>query len=223
MEDIVLISLKTILFLFILSSPFYNVQDVFYFLDVFPAKIILLVIIIIASFIDLQLAILASIAFFILLLTFANNNITRSRVFTNDSDNKYITKMPLTIPMVTSDSEFLKKKLIENNLPPKIENKNPNFMKYIEPTTLPTSQSFQCKIKEDIIQDIENLQKPTMQTMYSFPDVDCKTPKEANNDYMNRAQVDYTLDQKIKPYEEFISQMTNLETLDNVCNAAYYV
>jgi hypothetical protein len=60
-----------------------------------------------------------------------------------------------------------------------------------------------------------------MHNMYEFPEVKCKAPVEATDAYMNEGVEQYYLDAKIKPYEDFISQLTNEELLESVSNGAF--
>lgn len=60
-----------------------------------------------------------------------------------------------------------------------------------------------------------------MQNMYNFPKVECPIPPEANDAFMNDSIMQYYINEKIKPYEEFIAQLTNQELLDSVSNGAY--
>jgi hypothetical protein len=71
----------------------------------------------------------------------------------------------------------------------------------------------------DHIPDVNS--EHVMQTMYEFPPAQCDTPHEANDSYMNETIMTYYLDEKIKPYEDFISQLTNEELLEAVSNGAY--
>jgi len=60
-----------------------------------------------------------------------------------------------------------------------------------------------------------------MQNMYEFPDARCVAPRSENDATMNDKVITYFLDDKIKPYEEFIAQLTSKELLDSVSNGAY--
>lgn len=60
-----------------------------------------------------------------------------------------------------------------------------------------------------------------MQNMYEFPDARCVAPRETDDATLNDKVITYFLDEKIKPYEEFIAQLTNHELLDSVSNGAY--
>lgn len=249
-QDVFFITLKTLLFLFILSSPFYNVHDVFYFLNNLPAKILLLALIVVSSFIDLQLAIIMAISFFILLMSFNHNvsqgmqlpsvknvRYTRSIIPITPSPYKKASQCNMSASYDLNDIQEKDTNInmcISNRLDGSVDDAykiypghtmqyNVNEMQakdngFIPPphgyldTTLASIQKY------DTLPDIDT--SKAMHTMYEFPDVQCNTPKEANNEYMNNAQVNYTLDERIKPYEDFISQITDMSALDSLSNAA---
>ena len=71
----VLTFLKVIVFLYIIISPFFNYSYVS-FLNTLFAKVLLLALIVVASFIDLQLAVLLTLAFLILII-----NLNKTHIF----------------------------------------------------------------------------------------------------------------------------------------------
>lgn len=215
---LILLFFKTLILIFILSSPFYNVQQVFYFLNNFPAKILLLILVIGVSFIDIQLAIITSIAFFILLISFIQHkDINKlNKIKTNPILSQNITvKQQIqddysknVISNTYKGTDETNIYTIDNNA--NIETPKGALDNIIAPIT-----------RYDDMPDIQKLYNNPGHTMYNFPDNKCNMPRQANNEYMNNAQISYTLDEKIKPYEEFIYQMTNLDSLENMCNAGY--
>lgn len=223
-----LLTLKTMLFIFIISSPFYNVYDIFFFLDNLPAKVIMLILLICASFIDLQLAIIGAVAYFILLILFNKRHIENSSIVSsrNTSINKIKTMFqapaPFHMNMTNKDSLLVMGQCTDVGLPDNVATSTEykvNENGYIPPPHGSSDLQTAPIAKYDKMQtDIDT--SNVMHTMYEFPDAKCETPKEANTEYMNEARMLYTLDEKVKPYEDFISQLTNLGDLDNMCNAA---
>lgn len=175
-----MLAIKLVVFVFIVTSPFYNGAKVFAFAKNDFVKFLLLLVVIGLAFVDLQLAILAAIAFFIILI--------------------------YTLPTVVTAKE----------LPP------PKPM-YTAPLLAPASIIHQeLEEEEDDKPDfIEVIQRDVPQTMYDFPDARCSVPVETNDAYMNESISNHYLDEKIKPYEQYIAQLTNEEFLESVSNAAY--
>lgn len=180
----VMLAIKIFVFAFIITSPFYNVGEVFFFLNNVYFKIILLLITVSVSFIDLQLAIIMAIAFFIIVINF-NNTKPNIKV-------KPIDVIPHS-PAVSVEPL-------------------PSSIAYEVPSVQAQPYEIEAAAKDD-----DNI----MQTMYEFPKAECNVPKEANDAYVNDSISGYYLDDKIKPYEEFISQLTSKELLDSVSNGAY--
>jgi hypothetical protein len=163
-----MLAIKLVVFVFIVTSPFYDGAKVFAFAKNDLVKFLLLLIVIGLAFVDLQLAILAAIAFFIILI--------------------------YTLPTVVTAKE----------LPPLQP-------MYTAPLLAPAS----------IIHQEEEDKPDVPQTMYDFPDARCSVPVEANDAYVNESINNHYLDEKIKPYEQYIAQLTNEEFLESVSNAAY--
>jgi hypothetical protein len=173
---------KLAIFLFIVSSPFYDGAKAFSFARNDIVKLLLLLIVIGLAFVDLQLAILAAIAFFIILIytlpNIAGPPPKDDTIQHNSSSTTVFTKA--AIPPV-----------------------------YEEPLTITPEAP-----EEDAMRDIP-------QTMFEFPDTRCAAPVEANQAYMNDSISNHYLDEKIKPYEQFISQLTNQDYLEAVSTSAY--
>jgi hypothetical protein len=172
-----MLAIKLVVFVFIVTSPFYDGAKVFAFAKNDFVKFLLLLVVIGLAFVDLQLAILAAIAFFIILI--------------------------YTLPTVVTAKE----------LPPK--------PMYTAPFLAPAPVILQEPEEEDKPDFIEVIQRDVPQTMYDFPDARCSVPVEANDAYVNESITNHYLDEKIKPYEQYIAQLTNEEFLESVSNAAY--
>ena len=209
---IVLLASKVALFAFIITSPFYNVGQVFTFMNNIFAKIFLLGLIVAASFVDLQLAIILAIAFFILMLNLNNEIIKPTALLRSPSASSVNPQEPLfstypfdvqtLTPAFSADTVTSPKTGLEP-LPP-----------------LQNLAAIQQQQKKGA--DVQELSKElVMQNMYEFPAAECETPREATDEYMNQTIMTYYLDEKIKPYEEFITQLTNEELLQSVSNGAY--
>jgi hypothetical protein len=170
-----MLAIKLVVFVFIVTSPFYDGAKVFAFAKNDLVKFLLLLVVIGLAFVDLQLAILAAIAFFIILI--------------------------YTLPTVVTAKE----------LPPLQP-------LYTAPLLAPASIIHEEEDKADFT---EVIQRDVPQTMYDFPDARCSVPVEANDAYVNESINNHYLDEKIKPYEQYIAQLTNEEFLESVSNAAY--
>lgn len=147
-----MMALKIILFMFILLSPLVNFQKHLSFMNSTVVKILLILVICIVCFIDFQLAILATIAFLILVISLNKNLST----------------------MITKDS-FM------NNTPPSRNLLDDQF-------------------------------SPPMQTPKSNGNLVCGT-HEVTSGQMNKEMLSHFIDDKIKPYDVFISMMTDEKAL----------
>lgn len=197
-QDTIIISLKISLFIFIITSPFYNVGSAFSFLNNIFAKIILLGLIIAATFFDLQLAIIMAIAFFILMMNLNNQVISK----------------PTLAPTLSPHEPIF------STYPHDVAQLTPAFSADpVFPFAEDTAQPFQ----HIPVEESDSKHELVMQNMYEFPPAECNTPKESNDAYMNQSMMGYYLDEKIKPYEDFVSQLTSEELLDSVSNGAYLV
>ena len=96
--DFLLIS-KVILIVFIVASPFINYNYIGV-LNNAPFKIMLLLIIVIVSFLDMQLAILLMVVFFILLVNF--NNLEIHQVLKKEQPLNLSMSMPTSMPLPIS-------------------------------------------------------------------------------------------------------------------------
>lgn len=174
-----MLAIKLVVFVFIVTSPFYDGAKVFAFAKNDLVKFLLLLVVIGLAFVDLQLAILAAIAFFIVLI--------------------------YTLPTVVKAKE----------LPPQ-----PMYTAALL-APAPIIHQEPEEDLEDKPDFIEVIQRDVPQTMYDFPDARCSVPVEANDAYVNESINNHYLDEKIKPYEQYIAQLTNEEFLESVSNAAY--
>lgn len=235
-----MIFVKIALFIFILSSPFYDVASVFSFLNNLVMKIVILILIVICSFLDLQLAIILTIAFFILLMSFNTKpllqqqhvkpyivtDITESnkpiQQQLNDQPVFYIPEKEqikkqtdyifddIQREVVTQPEQFMAAPEVQQNIEeniqyePQYEQENP-----------------QNHEEQPIIEEYTPTNDNVMQIMYEFPPVKCSAPRQANDTYMNDGIVNHYLDRKIKPYEEYISRLTNEELLEEASNGAF--
>jgi hypothetical protein len=208
----VLLAAKVALFAFIITSPFYNVGQVFSFMNNIFAKIFLLGLIVAASFVDLQLAIVLAIAFFILMLNL-NNEIIKPSALLRSPSASSVNLHESLLSTYPFDVQTLTPAFSADTIT------TPTPKTGLEP--LPPLQNL-AAIPQKKGADVEELSKElVMQNMYDFPPAECETPREATDAYMNQTIMTYYLDEKIKPYEEFITQLTNEELLQSVSNGAY--
>jgi hypothetical protein len=176
---------KAIVFLYILASPFIDHHKYLSHMDNILAKLVMLILIITVSFYDFQLAILLTIALFVMIINFNKEQINKIL-----STPQLSASIPPT-PYVISQESFDKSSLRPVEAP-----------KFIEPFDLGAAQEV-LPYESDI--------------MYTFPDASCNT-KPFGEDDMSNNLISHYIDPKIKPYEVYISMMTNQEKLDNAQN-----
>lgn len=207
-RDAVLLTLKITLFAFIITSPFYNLGSALAFLDNVFAKMLILSLIVGASFVDLQLAIILAIAFFILMMSF------NYRVVASKSTGA---PAPPRTKEVISPHEPIRTtypSLLDAGITPAFSGMViPHNPIDVPTTSIPHVDATPTEDKPSM--------GLVMQNMYEFPPAECQAPREASDSFMNESIMTYYLDEKIKPYEDFIAQLTNEELLESVSNGAY--
>lgn len=144
-----MMTLKILLFLFIIVSPLVSLNKYVSFLNHTISKIIMLAIIVGLCFIDFQLAILATIAFLILMIHL-NKNISS---------------------MITKDAFMNSEKLLD--------------MQFAPPMSVPPSNT----------------------------NLVCGGQQQQQEQRINKDMMSHFIDDKIKPYDMFISMMTDEQAL----------
>lgn len=227
--DQVILAAKIVVFAFIITSPFYNVGNVFSFANNVAMKVLLLFLIIGASFVDLQLAIIMAIAFFIIMINM--NNVTISSASPSSQVLPYKPLPTTTVSPLRSPSSYATNDLVSpfERVYPALPNQTidlPVFDAEYVPATAPlppAHASHASHASQPIAQPpVHNSSDDhVMQNMYEFPNAECNTPRELNDHLVNESLIQYFIDDKIKPYEDFISQLTNEELLESVSNGAF--
>ena len=212
-NDLVFV-VKLTLFVFIVTSPFFNVGSAFSFLDNIVAKVVLLLLIVAASFSDMQLALVAAIAFFILMLHFNTSTVYNTKIQNTNVKNTNVQNTKFA-PVDTSFQHVMSDdaQRLGHNLAAQAQ-MHPGYD--LETISMPP-------VPIEALPSVEqgSSSSKVMHNMYEFPEVKCKAPVEANDAFMNETMANYYLDPKIKPYEDFISQLTNEDLLDSVSNGAF--
>lgn len=174
---------KVIVFVYIISSPFIDHQKYLSHMDTMLAKIIMLVLIVTVSFYDFQLAILLTIALFVMIINFNKEQI--NKIFVAPTVNATIPPVPYVISQ--EDRDILRPL---------------EAPKFIEPFDVQSAQEIH-PYESDI--------------MYTFPDASCNT-KPFGPDAVSDNLISHYIDPKIKPYEVYISMMTNKDLLNDAQN-----
>lgn len=123
--DVVLIS-KVILFIFILLSPFIKFNTLT-FLNNVIIKILLVITLLVLCFVDFQLALIATIAFLILVINMNNNmlidikkkmdNFTNSKESDNEQLKSYFSTPSVNIPKdIDMSKNFVCQSSVKNNM-----------------------------------------------------------------------------------------------------------
>jgi hypothetical protein len=192
----ILVSAKVAFFVYILISPFFNYTHVSFMNNMF-IKILMLGIIIAASFVDLQLAIIMTLAFLVLII-----NLNKDVIFGIKQNMPMIT---LSTPLVMAEMPVMNGGPGMSGMPGgpvmsgmpggPVMSGGPGG-----PGVTGVSEHFSVNVPIETDNLIE------------FPDKCDKVTKEkgqiSNNLY------DLYIDPKIKPYEMYIRQLSNPSTVD---------
>lgn len=183
---------KAIVFLYIIVSPFIDHQKYLSHMDNLFSKVVLLILIISVSFYDFQLAILLTIALFVMIINFNKEQINK------------IFNAPVRAASIPSTPYVISQETIER----------PQLM--LSPSSAPTFEQFESSQSFDL-SGAQDVMPYESDVMFKFPNATCNTrPFEA--DGMSSNLISHYIDPKIKPYEVYISMMTNQEKLDNAQN-----
>lgn len=171
-----LLILKLFVFFYIVTSPLINHKKYIPFMNTLPAKITIVILIILAGFYDIQLSILLAIALFVMIINFNNNLISSVK--------------PPSAIIKTQQEQKVAKKIVE------IE--DPESSNYT--TTYAHPDLKNKEDKPDVVPYIG-------ETIHEFPTSACGAPFEDTT--MSKDLLTYFIDEKTKPYETYIRQLTN--------------
>lgn len=188
MVDALLVA-KIVLISFIVISPLLSYKAVT-FLDITGIKIMILISIVLISFIDLELAILSTIAFLVLLINLYNINCKALRQIHEQK-------------VVPAESKVFKAVVAEvgsemSQIPPSAENSVP-FVATELAQIIPTPSGTKNIITE-------------YQTVMTMPKAYCSASTELY-DIVSDNLYEHNIDAKIKPYEAYIKQLSPNESL----------
>jgi hypothetical protein len=204
-EDLLLF-VKILIFAYIVSSPFIS-HSWLTFINYTPIKIIFLIIIILTSFVDLQLAVLAMIAFLLILVNLNKEDIKKMQ---KKADTEYTTSEELANHILTSIKNPINKEhmIRGQSIMPipsdivKIEKfKNTTFENQISPI-----QKFNTEYEneEEVIQNISQFPKPYCNIIEYDPIL------------ISQGLADYSLDYRTKPYEEYMRHLSPNKSIDSI-------
>lgn len=177
---------KSIVFLYIVLSPFIDHHKYLHHMDNLIAKVIMLILIVSVSFYDFQLAILLTIALFVMIINFNKEQINK------------IFNMPPKTASIPATPYVIAQETIEK----------PQLM--LSPASTLTFEPFDVHAAQEVMPYESDI-------MFKFPDATCNT-KPFETDGMSANLISHYIDPKIKPYEVYISMMTNQDKLDDAQN-----
>lgn len=241
----VLLAIKILIFIYIIISPFISYEWLS-FINITPIKVILLVVIVILSFVDLQLAILAMIAFLILLVNLNKLEIIKMKeiIILEDPKNQdiienMINKLKEGKEGDDDDDEEEERKN-EKKHQGKIKEKEEMYgYGYVSrgklPLPLPEEEVYPTKptepIQAMIDRSVVTKYKEEMVRSQTFPkeiiekfdeDTMSNFPKpycnmvEYDKNLISEGIYDYSLDKRTKPYEEYIKKLSPNASIDSI-------
>ena len=211
-QEDVLLFFKIFIFAYIVISPFIN-NSWLNFINYTPIKILLLIIIVLISFIDLQLAVLSMIGFLIVLV-----NLNKEEIISMNkkASQEVKTSQELTQHIIKSiENPINKEQMIRGQSILPISS---DILQPIESTlsNIPkTSDISQLKI-ENYQNEKENQQSyrksyddetDVRQTISNFPKPYCNII-EYDPILISEGLSDYSLDYHTKPFEEYVKHLT---------------
>lgn len=197
-----LLVIKILIFIYIIISPFIS-HSWLSCVNATPIKVILLIIIVLLSFIDLQLAVLSMIAFFILLV-----NLNKQDLFKMNTDIKDIKDIikDKDIKDIQNIQDIKDIKVIQNIQDIPIIQDNSIETMVNKKEQMIRGQSFPLP---EIVEQFENKN----QTIYNFPQPYCNTTEYEPNLISNGIYI-YSIDNRTKPYEEYIRKLSPEKSLE---------
>jgi hypothetical protein len=209
-KDDLLIFVKILIFGYILASPFIS-HIYLTFINYTPIKIIFLIIIVLLSFIDLQLAVLTIIAFLLILVNLNKEDIKNMQ---KKADKEYTTSEELTHNIIDSIAKPINK---EEMIRGKSILQIPSDILEIEKFQNPFSEMPNNPIKpnEKYEQTYRYNYNDETQTISKFPKPYCNIV-EYDPILISQGLSDYSLDYRTKPYEEYIRHLSPNKSIDNI-------
>lgn len=198
-KDMFFLVLKVLIFLYIIASPFINPKNLS-LLNTIPVKVLLLVLIVASAFYDFQLAILLTIAFFVLLINF---NRQQFASLLPGSAPVPVAMAPVPVPVASAPvtPETIPRKI----LPEITEKPTPTDNLLVARTPLA------IQMQDNITQVIAPY---SGETAYEFPNEKCNTKPFEDTSISNHL-INYYIDPKVKPYEVYIRMLTSSENLES--------
>jgi hypothetical protein len=194
-KDMFFLVLKVLIFLYIIASPFINPKNLS-LLNTIPVKVLLLILIVASAFYDFQLAILLTIAFFVLLINFNRQQFSS---LLPGSQAVALAPVPVAVAQLPITSETIPRKI----LPEITEKPTDNLLVARTPLAI--------QMQDNITQVIAPY---TGETAYEFPNEKCNTKPFEDTSISNHL-INYYIDPKVKPYEVYIRMLTSSENLES--------
>ena len=196
--------LKVLIFLYIIASPFINPKNLS-LLNTIPAKVILLILIVVSAFYDFQLAILLTIAFFVLLINFNRQQFSSLMPGSQVQVPMQQAQAPMQAPLPVTHLSQVSPETIPRKILPEITEPTPTDNLLVART--PLAIQMQDNINATIA-------PYSGDTAYEFPDEKCNTKPFEDTSISNHL-INYYIDPKVKPYEVYIRMMTSSENLES--------
>ena len=191
-QELGLMVAKAVVFLYIVLSPFIDHQKHLKSLDHIAVKVLILILIVIVSFFDFQLAVLLTIALFVMIINF--NKDTLSRVFKNQNSLS-LPASPYVLQQEQSTAPLMQVPVVTRTTS-------------LEPFNDDAAEGSQGVPQEDVM-------PYTSDIMFNFPDATCNT-KPFQEQGLNTNILSHYIDPKIKPYEVYIKMMTSEQQLASI-------
>ncbi len=201
-ETALLVS-KVLIFLYIITSPFIDHVKYLSIFNTITFKILILILIVITSFIDIQLAILLTIAFFVMIINFNKSQI--SKLFVNQPQVETQSQPQLQAQLQPQSQPIISS--LHNN----IEEEQSKVT--LSPALLKTDVGGHIPTLRSSIDTSLSVVPYTGETLYDFPDATCNT-KPFEDTGISKDLIGHYIDPKVKPYEVYIRMLTNGDNLE---------
>ena len=198
-KDMFFLVLKVLIFLYIIASPFINPKNLS-LLNTISIKLLILILIVVSAFYDLQLAILLTIGFFVLLINF--NRQQFSSLLPGSSAPVQVVIPTPQVP-VTHLSQVTPETIPRKILPEITEKPTDNLLVARTPLAI--------QMQDNITQVIAPYNGDVA---YEFPNEKCNTKPFEDTSISNHL-INYYIDPKVKPYEVYIRMLTSSENLES--------
>ena len=190
-----LLIIKLLVLSYILISPFVSHASLLPFAST-PVKILLLVMIVVVSFVDLQLAILLMIAFLVMIVNLNKDEVVRLQT--------------VSMPKNIISQEQVKEHMVRG------QTIYPQPSDIAQPVIDASKQ--QLMTPETFTQESDITQSEIPQTMSEFPKPYCKGVGSTDPYQISGSLFLYSTDDRTKPYEEYVRMLSPDSSLNAIQN-----